>query len=359
MRYIYIALVTISAFLVLSSCDKDVQLPVKDARSKHLPTSITSRPEVVDFRGEQTLRFKDKRSLQAYLQDDIESESFSIRESFFSQYLAIDSLLKSSIEASGVSFLEHDFTRVKKASAFYALFNDAEIEGAHDPYPICRAKSRAEAMVANKSGIYLVGDSICEISLYPTYGAAIGKNGGYNILALYPTTKQEFRTNNAFGHTSNRKCRAVIGVDPNSRRVHLTVTAQKKVGFLAKWWIRYATTYLGRLTITGLGQPLIFDSNSSFGYRRLLVEGGATTMELSGGGYQLSPGYTRHIIEFSIEEETGDASFTFARFSPIEDPEHDLHGQPCFIQGALEFCSRGVPYENKGWDNVDLSFPIS
>lgn len=317
-----------------------------------------SAPQMVEFEGEQTLKFKNVMSLQHYLQHVPETDSFVQKHSFFSSYRAVERSISDGIMRDSVLFLEGDeYQTIKIKSQLYALYRVSTVDGAYDPYPVCRARSLSESMIANKSGHYLIGDSICTLGLSDNYDEAIGASGSYKEVSSNSVYSHGFRTNNAFGDTSDRKCRGVIGVDANSRRLYIKVTAQKKVGFIIRWWIRYATTYMGRLTISQIGQPILIEPSGGFEYIRQLVRGGTVTEDCV--GKKLLPGSGRRIIEFAIERETGDDTFTLGKFMPVDDRTDPLYGQPCSIKGQIEFWSRGVPYGDRGSDEIDLSIAIS
>lgn len=355
---VFTLLCTVVPFLFSCSSDAPGLEPQLQQESTYEGESHVSAPQIVEFEGEQTLKFKDLRSLQHYLQHFSETDNFVQKHSFFSAYRAIDRSISDGVMRDSVLFLEGDeYQKIKIKSQLYALYRVSMVDGAYDPYPVCRARSLSESMIANKSGHYLIGDSICTLGLYDNYDEAIGASGSYKEVSSHSVYSHGFRTNNAFGKTSNRKCRGVIGVDANSKRLYIKVTAQKRVGFIIRWWIRYATTYMGRLIISQIGQPILIEPSGGFEYIRELVRGGTVTEDCV--GKKLLPGSWRHIIEFAIERETGDDTFTLGKFMPVDDPIDPLYGKPCSIKGKIEFWSRGVPYGERGTDKIDLSFRIS
>ena len=351
---VFTLLCMVVPFLFSCSSDApDLEHPLKQ-ESINEGESYVSAPQMVEFEGEQTLKFKNVMSLQHYLQHVPETDSFVQKHSFFSSYRAVERSISDGIMRDSVMFLEgDDYQIIKMKSQLYALYRVSTVDGAYDPYPVCRARSLSEAMIANRSGHYLIGDSICTLGLYDNYEEAIGASGSYKEVSLYPIHSHGFRANNAFGKTSNRKCRGVIGVDANSKRLYIKVTAQKQVGFIVRWWIRYATTYMGRLIISQIGQPIIIEPSGGFEY----IRGGTVTEDCV--GKKLLPGSGRRIIEFAIERETGDDTFTLGKFMPVDDRTDPLYGQPCSIKGQIEFWSRGVPYGDRGSDEIDLSIAIS
>lgn len=132
--------------------------------------SHMSAPQIVEFEGEQTLKFKNVMSLQYYLQHFSEANNFVQKHSFFSAYRAIDRSISDGIMRDSVMFLEgDDYQIIKMKSQLYALYRVSTVDGAYDPYPVCRARSLSEAMIANRSGHYLIGDSICTLGLYDNY----------------------------------------------------------------------------------------------------------------------------------------------------------------------------------------------
>lgn len=357
-NYLVALLSMIVLFASCTSAEVDTQT-IMAKRPVLRDSSRVAPPQMIDFEGEQTLKFEDMASLRFYLKEGNGVDFFTPRHSFWAAYKEVDQYITEAIARDSLSFLEGErFSSIKKDSQLYALYRETEDDGAYTPYPICRASSLSEAMIANSSGRYLVGDSVCRLKLYRQYEDAVGKSVAYQEISLYPESSKGFRANNAFGKTSNRKCRGIIGVDANSKRLYITVTAQKKVGFGIKWWIRYATTYMGRLTFSELGQPLAFENVSNgFEYIRWLVDGGTRHQDLM--GKVLQPGKDGQIVEFAINKETGNDTFTFGRFRPKVDPTDFLYGEPCYIRGQIEVWSRGVPYGDRGTDEIDLSFPIS
>jgi len=355
---VFALLCMVVPFLFSCSSDApDLELQLKQ-ESINEGESHVSAPQMVEFEGEQTLKFKNVMSLQHYLQHVPETDNFVQKHSFFSAYRAVDRSISDGIMRDSVLFLGgDDFQTIKIKSQLYALYRVSTVDGAYDPYPICRARSLSESMIANKSGHYLIGDSICTLGLYDNYDEAIGASGTYNEVSSHSIYSHGFRANNAFGKTSNRKCRGVIGMDANSKRLYIKVTAQKQVGFIVRWWIRYATTYMGRLIISQIGQPIVIEPSGGFEYIRQLLRGGTVTENCVGKKFLPSSG--RRIIEFAIERETGDDTFTLGKFMPVDDPMDPLYGQPCSIKGQIEFWSRGVPYGDRGSDEIDLNLAIS
>lgn len=166
-----------------------------------------------------------------------------------------------------------------------------------------------------------------------------------------------FRSNRAFGSTSNRKCQAILDVDPNNKLILLSVYSQKQVGFIIKWWIRYATTYAGRLRTDRVSHPLYFLEETDYRYRRILNKGGGSSTDVNLKTLEADDLEGR-ILEFDIQRETGHYTLVFAQFKPENSADEENYGAPCSLTGHLDFWSRGVPYESRGTGDINLSFPL-
>lgn len=253
---------------------------------------------------------------------------------------------------------------LRDQSLDFALYDESEADGARDPYPICRAESTEEALVANEQGLYMVGDSVYRLKTYTDYGQARRGQTGISHHTFYPKEQgQTFRTNTPAGSNSNRKCEATFFADPSTQTFKVSVIGKKKVGFIVRWWIKYATTYQMRLYIRELTQPLYFDPSEDryYDYRRLLTHGGTEYRSLS--GQQLLPDEAKgNIIEISTSDryETGDDTFVLAHIRPMRDSLDLDYGRNVAIRGRIEFWSRGVSYgEQIGRDELNVGYPLS
>lgn len=347
--------------LVLVACHQEVSTPQHEQTNKLVPMELQKQPEVIFINGDETLRFDNELHLREYLQRGIHSKSL-LSSSYYNVYKEIDSRIQKGIEGSYETFLNGEYRDLKKKAKAYAVFCEDEQNGALDPYPLCKAVSRDEALIANTKGIYMVGDSIRRVKLYESYKeAAKGHSQITNYYYDSSDGTSGFRANQAFGVTSNRKCQAIFDLSMGrngEKLITLSVYSQKKVGFIAKWWIRYATTYQGRLRIDYLTQPIYFVPETDFEYRRILDKGGTTIRDVNQQTIPAGDMRSR-ILEFSIQRETGEYTLPFAEFKPMSDPSlEEEYGTACELKGSLDFWSRGVPYRDRGTGEIHLVWPI-
>lgn len=120
---VFTLLCTVVPFLFSCSSDAPGLEPQIQQESIYEGKSHVSAPQIVEFEGEQTLKFKDLRSLQHYLQYVPETDNFVQKHSFFSAYRAVERSISDGIMRDSVLFLEgDDFQTIKIKSQLYALY---------------------------------------------------------------------------------------------------------------------------------------------------------------------------------------------------------------------------------------------
>lgn len=353
LRYSYVWILSI--VYCISSCSKqEPQFSVK--------TKLINHPNVVIYNGVSTLSFETKEDLKEWFKAlaplSGKEQAMLVKgigvTSFYGQYRTLLQSNEDSIAVKGEDYLASDgFLKWKKQISPYVLMEDStEIKS-----PIFRALSLSESNTANQFGVYLVAGSPIQVERYKDYNEYVLDEGkGYKTYETRMGDSQEFRANNAFRKTGDRKGRMEIRIDKQNYALLLRFSAQKKSGFIITWWDRYSTTYGGRIRITELSHP--FEVYKAEGYfseiYRLL--NGATRRE-----------HAPFTLETNVEgehrinlhtHELREEILPFGRFILNEDDSDEEFNTPCVMKGYMEVWTRGIPQHLSGHDEIDIKISL-
>lgn len=243
-----------------------------------------------------------------------------------------------------------DFTLWKAQASSFALFSDDP----NDIYPIAKAQSLCEANTANKDGIYLVGGKTVQVKTYRDHAHYLSDEGkGYHS---YTIQEDELRSNNALARTSNRQARLEIRLDKNNYAVLLRFSAQRKSGFIIRWWDRYSTTVGARIRITELSHPFhVYKAAGNYSMICRLLRGATQTEHAPFTLRRSIEG--EHRINLSTHELREEV-LPFGRFELTSDVNDDEFNTPCIMRGYMEVWSRGVPQHQSGKSNIDITISL-
>lgn len=199
--------------------------------------------------------------------------------------------------------------------------------------------------------MYLVGDRIESIELYSSYA---DRTKDPNVQQVNTTSDtQEFRLNNAFAKTKDRKARIEFILDPRNKTIHIRCSAQSKGLFGI--WNRSSTIISGKLTITELTIPFDvqkFEIKNPFFGNKMFSPAYLELEDISNGRFipapfTLSP--SRQAILYLRTAEVTEIVIPFGRFNP-ENANEDIPDLGVYpkMKGHMEVWSRGIRYESRG-----------
>lgn len=321
-------------------------------------------PEIIEHKGVKTLFFRNKHHKDLFVDHIARMENRdkvkftrqigfeSFLDKFYQYDDKIDSLIRHSTEKE--SFIEA-YNAIKSIAIPYMLFME-------DEAPVCRVKSPVDAALANPLGLYIIGDETIEVKQYISCEDRLSDpNVIKATISLSDENTTKLRANNAFVQTGDRKARIELRLDPEHKSIHIRCSAQAKGWFGI--WHRYSTVVRGRLKITELTMP--FDVPETkftilpdiFFYPVVLKLETGHDGTLEQFPFTLEPN-VQSIIHLRTEEMS-EMVFLFGKFNLKEaDSNEETQGVYPRMKGLIEVWSRGISYNERGQDTINVDFGI-
>ena len=349
----------IAVLFVVCSCTSNFNNPeIEGSRaSKVRDLPSLEKPDVINYKGVPTLRFKDKESLKRWfkylgvlssVQQEQTVKNLGVTP-LYSRYIEVYNKISDGLTQKGELFLINgEFNSLKKAYADVALFED----NPENPYPESRMKSLSESNTANLNGVYLLGDSVCSVDTYDSYKELSSANS--NVSIFYEVPETGLRVNAAHARTSNRKATLTVSIDPSNYTVYLRFAGQRKDGWIITWWTRYATMFGARITLTERSHSLRITSLGDSYTSITMMQDKARINEAP--WLTLVDSGTKPItFQLGTREFDKAVNLPFCTFIKDKDEDdEEIYTPPYILRGKMKIWSRGIGFMHAGEDNLDI-----